>query len=313
MYVIAEGRYQHNQMNNCRIVTETGQVLKASRWGLNHNINNSSFSASIHLSPYNQRITVVKYKCQNESGLLNMANHLDKLAIDNNFEKIWLKASENDAATLVEHGFIHEAAIDNYFGSEKKAVICAKFYNNRSQSKTEKENLEVINFIKNIAPEPPQTKLPAGYTFKLAEKSDLSALADLYKQVFQYYPYPINNTQYLESILGDTIFGLVYNGDMLVASASAEVNWQLKNAEMTDFATLPEEQGKRLASIILNNLDMEMSRLQIKCLYTIARSTSMGMNLVFARAGYYYTGTLINNCVIGTGYEDMNVFCKSTY
>jgi len=80
---------------------------------------------------------------------------------------------------------------------------------------------------------------------------------------------------------------------------------------MTDFATLPSERGKGLASILLNNLEEEARKRGTEYFYTIARSRSFGMNKVFKRAGYEYTGKLINNCNMCGEIENMYIWCKS--
>ena len=42
--------------------------------------------------------------------------------------------------------------------------------------------------------------------------------------------------------------------------------------------------------------------------YTIARALSAGMNITFAKAGYRYAGTLVNNTDISGTIESMNVW-----
>lgn len=49
----------------------------------------------------------------------------------------------------------------------------------------------------------------------------------------------------------------------------------------------------------------------IKTAYTIARSTSFGMNKTFARQGFDFGGTLVNNTLIGDTIESMNVWYKA--
>ena len=44
--------------------------------------------------------------------------------------------------------------------------------------------------------------------------------------------------------------------------------------------------------------------------YTIARSLSYGMNITFAKMGYIYGGTLINNTNICGSLESMNIWYK---
>ena len=44
--------------------------------------------------------------------------------------------------------------------------------------------------------------------------------------------------------------------------------------------------------------------------YTIARALSFGMNITFARRGYLFAGTLVNNTNISGRIESMNVWYK---
>jgi hypothetical protein len=46
-------------------------------------------------------------------------------------------------------------------------------------------------------------------------------------------------------------------------------------------------------------------------LYTIARAISVGMNITFARCGYDFGGTLVNNTQIAGRIESMNVWYKN--
>jgi hypothetical protein len=36
------------------------------------------------------------------------------------------------------------------------------------------------------------------------------------------------------------------------------------------------------------------------------------VNCAFAKLGYKYTGRLVNNCRMPTGWESMNVWCKTS-
>jgi putative beta-lysine N-acetyltransferase len=88
------------------------------------------------------------------------------------------------------------------------------------------------------------------------------------------------------------------------------VDRKRRNAEMTDFATLPDFRGKKLSVILLAHMEDQMRINRIKTLYTIARLKSMPMNLTFLRMGYRYGGTLINNTNISGEIESMNVLYK---
>ena len=104
-------------------------------------------------------------------------------------------------------------------------------------------------------------------------------------------------------------FGIEIN-KKLVALSSAEVDHDSRTVEMTDFATLPEFTGNSFASHLLERMEQDMKTRAIRTAYTIARAISTGMNITFARAGYTYTGRLINNTNIAGNIESMNVWHK---
>ncbi len=53
-----------------------------------------------------------------------------------------------------------------------------------------------------------------------------------------------------------------------------------------------------------------MKKRGIKTSYSIARAVSYGMNITFAKHGYIYSGTLVNNTNIAGSIESMNVWHK---
>jgi lysine 2,3-aminomutase len=102
----------------------------------------------------------------------------------------------------------------------------------------------------------------------------------------------------------------VWHNSKLVGISSAEVDVINKNAEMTDFAVLPEYRGQNLAFRLLLTMEQKMKIANIKTAYTIARLKELGMNKTFLKSGYKYSGTLLNNTNIGGQIESMNVFYK---
>ena len=96
----------------------------------------------------------------------------------------------------------------------------------------------------------------------------------------------------------------------MVALSSAEIDPQGKNAEMTDFATLPDYRGGKSATNLLSEMETAMERQGIKTLYSIARLNSPAMSKTFLKHSYKYAGTLINNTNISGKIESMNVFYK---
>jgi hypothetical protein len=61
---------------------------------------------------------------------------------------------------------------------------------------------------------------------------------------------------------------------------------------------------------LLYRLEDDLRKRGIRTGFTYARARSTGMNRVFYRLGYEYTGRLINSCDIAGQMEDMNLWLK---
>ena len=151
--------------------------------------------------------------------------------------------------------------------------------------------------------------LPPEYSIRKCKKYDVKQMADLYQKTFDTYPFPIHNHEYLLKTMEDNVvyFG-IFKEDEVVALSSAEIDYDYLNVEMTDFATLPKFCGNGLSSHLLMKMDKEMKASGIRTAYTIARASSYGMNIVFAKCGYEYCGRLVNNTNISGNIESMNVW-----
>ena len=113
-------------------------------------------------------------------------------------------------------------------------------------------------------------------------------------------------------MLSNVVYRIVRDdGGSLIAAASADTMGAHHNAEMTDFATLPDRRGLGLAQHTLAALEEDMAEQDIPYLYTIARARSAGMNRVFYNRGYEWTGTLVKNCHIAGRFDNMHVWCKT--
>jgi putative beta-lysine N-acetyltransferase len=153
--------------------------------------------------------------------------------------------------------------------------------------------------------------VPAGYSLRALGAEEAPLLAGLYREVFASYPFPVHDSAYIrETMDADVAYFGAFRDGRLVAASSAEMDPATSSAEMTDFATLPGETGKGLAGALLAAMEQDMPRQGISTLYTIARAFSHGMNITFARAGYEYGGTLVNNTDIFGRIESMNLWHK---
>ncbi|QNO14993.1 putative beta-lysine N-acetyltransferase [Alkalicella caledoniensis] len=287
----------------------TSTTIHGSIYGLDYVIEEEGYYTKIFLDTYNQRVEVIDYEGKDIDGL---TTRLDYLAQKNNFGKVYLKAKSDDWEKFLTHGYILEGIFKHYYNGDN-AYSLAKFFSKerRISEGFEKEN-EIIEEVAKIEPEVEfNSNLPNTYNIRPATKEDIPELIALYDRVFETYPIPLNQPLYLEKLMdSDVYFMVITNGGKIVSAASADMSKRYKNAEITDCATHPDERGNGLMSVIINALENEMKDMGIICLYSIARSLSFGMNTVFKKHNYTYTGRLINNCNIFGKFEDMNVWIK---
>lgn len=286
----------------------TSTTIHGSIYGLDYVIEEDGYYTKVFLDTYNQRVQVIEYDGEDIDGL---TTRLDYLALKNNFGKVYLKAKNDDWEKFLTHGYILEG-IFKYYHNGENAYSLAKFFTKerRYSESFEKEN-QIIEEVSSYIPEELSIELSSGYSIRVATKEDIPELIKLYDRVFETYPIPLNQPLYLEKLMESNVYFMVIEKDgKIVSAASADYSDKYKNAEITDCATHPDERGNGLMSIIIDALEIEMKKRGIICLYSIARSLSFGMNLVFKKHKYTYTGRLTNNCNIFGKFEDMNIWVK---
>jgi len=288
-------------------------VQNNSGYGKTVKVEGKKFKFEVFVSEHNKRIRLIDYEGPEIDRVLE---ELDRIGKENEFAtKIFSKIKKSHLEVFKKHGYLQEGVIKGYFNGEDAPVMSKFLHPEREYThpSIDKQETDILDSLKDDSRKAAVPEMPAGYTFIIAQnKKHFQDLAELYKKVFETYPFPIFDPEYLEkTALTHIIYGVIYNREgKAVGAASAETELSYNNAEMTDFATLPSERGKGLATILLNNLEEEARKRGIKYFYTIARSRSLGMNKVFKRAGYEYTGKLINNCNMCGEMENMYIWCK---
>lgn len=244
--------------------------------------------------------------------------HMEKLAAEQDYTKLFIKAPEKHQAYFLEHGCVEEARIPAYYDQEA-CVFLGKFLDPQRRlldKETGERMAENLKLAQERAPEHDglsyKPQLDDSCTLRKLEEQDCAELARLYRLVFKSYPFPIFEEDYLKKTMQEHImyFGVFQEG-VLIAAASSEMDTETRSVELTDFATNPAFRGKSLAGVLLHSMEKAMEKEGMRTLYTIARALSPGMNISFARAGYTYGGTLINNTDISGNIESMNVWYRS--
>jgi len=237
---------------------------------------------------------------------------MEQLASTNGYSKLFAKVPGQAEGWFRAQGFKVEARVPGMFNGEQDGCFMAK-YPKRERSVISHPKLvqKVLSTAREQSVHSGRS-LPEGWKTGTMKPEDAQTMADLYRHVFETYPFPIHDPEYLRSTMDSHVryFGIRDDAGRLTALASAEMDCLAGNVEMTDFATLAECRGKGLASILLAHMEKEMAKAGIDTAYTIARAHATGMNIVFARQGYAFAGTLPNNTQIKGDLESMNVWYK---
>ncbi len=229
---------------------------------------------------------------------------IESFAAKAEYSKIIAKVKET--AVFAENGYLCEAFFPLQNG--KKVSFMVKYL------KAERMAVKNGTIITDVLKEAQNTAVKHHSTdmkMRRLTAHDSEALAELYRNVFETYPFPIHDAEYLRKTMAENTryFG-IFSDDKFIAAASAETDSEKNYAEMSDFATLEEYRRLGLAAALNSELEKNLYNDGVKCYYTIARSVSYGMNKTFAGCGYTFTGTLFNNTNIGGGIESMNVWYK---
>jgi beta-lysine N6-acetyltransferase len=270
-------------------------------------LSGNGFLVEIYLDVFNKRVRVDDYIGIFEECI----GAAVKASIDLKAEKLIVKARSENFAELVERGFLYEATVEKYYSGSDGYFFAKYFTNKRRNSDRWEEEDQLLAAVQKNRSQQDHKVIPNEYILRKAELTDAETLADLYNTVFDIYPVPMNDPDYVKSCMKkDTAFFIyTYNGE-IVSSASAEINTKYHNAEITDCATLPEHRQFGLMKQLIVSLEQHLRSLHIYCFYSIARSLSYGMNAALSSLGYRYGGRLANNCYIFDKLEDMNLWSK---
>ncbi|MBW6508484.1 MAG: putative beta-lysine N-acetyltransferase [Desulfuromonadales bacterium] len=271
-----------------------------------------SFRSSIlQHGPENDRVYLMKLQQDDVVGVLE---YINELVDQHNYSKVFAKIPATSKDPFLEAGYCVEAQVPGFYQGEIDGLFLASYPQAERQQDPDSERVvKVLNAARRKSGSLAPVHLPEGAAnqCRLADPDDCTAMADLYQRVFSSYPFPIHDPVYLAETMADNVtYAGIWKGEELIALASAEVDKAASHAEMTDFATAPACRGEGLAHLLLAKLETLMAQARVQTCYTIARATSFGMNITFAKSGYRYGGTLVQNTQISGGLESMNVWYK---
>lgn len=259
---------------------------------------------------FNNRIYIMKLAPEDAPETIT---RLNGLASKEGYTKIFAKIQAAVLPHFISNGFIIEAFIPKLYKSNIDGLLVSKFFD-KKREKVPSEKLIAFYDLLNSTIKSRQLKYKHSlkYIINRLDIKNIKSITEIFRQVFETYPFPIHENDYILETMekdGTQYYG-IWDGKKLIGVSTAEIDLINKNAELTDFAVLPEYRGQNLAFRLLTNMEREMKFANIKTCYTIARLNEPGMNKTFLKSGYKYSGTLINNTNIGGSIESMNIFYK---
>lgn len=254
----------------------------------------------------NDRVYLMKL---DPADAVEMPARLERLAIEHGYTKLFCKVPADLTSAFLEAGFLVEAQVPDFFGPGRAALFLGRYLDERRRHDTQAACCQQVLEAATEAASQPDTTVDLPGDCRVCLPVDAEAMAGLYQAVFESYPFPIHDPAWiLETMQTHIVYFGVWLDGKLAALSSAETDRATRSVEMTDFATLPEYRGRRLAQGLLARMDQYAASEGFCTGFTIARSQSFGMNITFARRGYQYGGTLVNNTQICGHLESMNVW-----
>jgi len=263
----------------------------------------------IHHGKINNRIYLMK---MDEKDAPEIISRLDDIARKNGYTKIFAKVPDLFKNLFIENLYKEEAMVPGFYNGNKDCLFFGKYFSDKREKNTDGDKIKkIIETAQNNILECGDKNEQNTFEFRKAGPADIPCICRIYKKVFKSYPFPIYDPKYLlETMKSNVCYYVACEGQTIIAISSAEIDFDLKNAEMTDFATLPEYRKMGIATRLLGFMDESVAAQGIKTAYTIARALSPGMNITFTKNGYLFAGTLLNNTNIGGLIESMNVWYK---
>ena len=265
-------------------------------------------TVKIYLDKMNKRVKIF----DSDSITIQTLEKIKGFASVNQAGKIIGNAVLSHVKLFTQAGFCIEGKIDGFFKGTDAYCVSYFMDGKRKISENPEQKDKIIaqclmsdsRYIAGGSNNPP-------YSIRTAAQRDIGEIAALFSTVFSTYPTPVYDEEYLRQTMNGKILYKVaeYEGK-IIGIASADMDMENRNAEMTDCATYPEYRGKGVLSNIIYELESELKNRNFITLYSLSRAVNTGINMVLCKHQYKYRGRLINNCNICGAFEDMNIWIK---
>lgn len=282
--------------------------MRADKFNVANNYYTNIDHTKIYVDHTNKRIKIIDFNNISVQNLKRIIHFASKQHLG----KIICNCTTDYLEIFIEAGFESEGKIHGYFKGED--AFCMSYFiitdrktcsNYARKELLIKQCLDIKNtFIHHGG--------NSTYCIRNATKSDIKEMIQLFSTVFLTYPSPVYDEEYLKETMNEKVLYkvAVHNGK-IIGVASADMDKENLNAEITDCATYPDYRGKGILSNIIYSLELNLKNKGFITLYSLSRAINPGINIVLSKHGYEFSGRLINNCNICGSFEDMNIWVKN--
>lgn len=259
------------------------------------------------------RVYIMSIDSKNTSRILEIAENLTK---SHKYTKIIAKVPERSVKEFLANDYIVEAKVpDMYHGVETGYFMCKYFDQERMIDQDQQLIEDILKDALVVSTKSASAREKDDVNIRKVKKmknKDVKEMTQLYSRVFETYPFPITDKNYLVTTMLENMdyYGIRIEGK-LVALASAVIDMENNFAELTDFAVAKEYRQQGLARQLLETIEDELKDKNILTYFTTARAKSPAINKSFSNLGYTHAGTLVNNTNIAGSIESMNVWYKN--
>lgn len=256
----------------------------------------------------NRRVKILTYNNLNNNSL----QRIKTLAAEAEMEKIISCAPPSCQEMFLSQGFAVEGKIKSFFAGNDALCYSRFLTAERKHSDTSYNGIFPagsrwdMDKRTDIIPK-------SCYVIKNAEEEDIPGMIRLFRSVFETYPSPVFDAEYLRANIktNRVLYKVAVHDGNIIGIASADKDQANLNAEITDCVTNPLYRGQGILSELISELEEDLDLEGFICLYTLCRATQAAVNKAFFRLGYSFSGRLIKNCNICGSFEDMNILVKA--
>lgn len=274
----------------------------------NNNYYTNIDHTKIYVDLTNKRIKIVDTNNITVQNLKRIIHFSSKLHLG----KIICYCDVESSEIFSDAGFKSEGKIDGFF--KGKDALCMSYFitSSREVCTNFVEKNSLVKKCSDVRNTFITRHSNLNYTIRNANKNDIKEMIKLFSTVFSTYPSPIYDEEFLRETMNKKVLYKVaiYDGK-IISTASADMDLENLNAEITDCATYPAYGGNGALSNIIHSLECDLKARGFMTLYSLSRAINPSINYVLSKHNYTFTGRMVNNCHICGTYEDMNIWVKN--